>query len=132
MTGAEFLDKMNHQQRAAYVEGALDMLAYGLTQPKAKALRDWYYQGDGPRQLIGAVTSIGICPSRECCRCWRSGFASAFCPHEEIGRRVRKDTRPVKQCDSAAADSAPVASRGASDESLSDPPPHRDPNRTRL
>jgi len=55
MTGAEFLDKMNHQQRAAYVEGALDMLAYGLTQPKAKALRDWYYQGDGPRQLIAAV-----------------------------------------------------------------------------
>jgi hypothetical protein len=55
MTGTEFLDKMNDQQRAAYVEGVLDMLAYGLPVPQAKCLQDWYYEGDGPRQLIRAV-----------------------------------------------------------------------------
>ena len=55
MTGADFLDKLNQQQRASYVDGALDMLAYCLTQPQAKCVRDWYYNGDGPRQLIAAV-----------------------------------------------------------------------------
>ena len=55
MTGSEFLGKLNDQQRASYVEGALDMLAYGLTQPQAKCVRDWYYEGQGPAQLIGAL-----------------------------------------------------------------------------
>jgi hypothetical protein len=55
MTGSEFLDKLNHQQQAWYIDGALDMLAYDLTPQKAKSVRDWYYKGDGPRQLIAAV-----------------------------------------------------------------------------
>ena len=55
MTGADFLDKLNHQQRASYIDGALDMLAYGLPVAQSKCVRDWYYEGDGPRQLIRAV-----------------------------------------------------------------------------
>lgn len=55
MNGAEFLDNLNDQQRSAYVEGALDMMAYDMPVPKAQCLRNWYYQGEGPKQLIGAV-----------------------------------------------------------------------------
>jgi hypothetical protein len=55
MTGAEFLEKLNDQQRASYIDGALEMLAYGLPEAKARRVIGWYYEGEGPRQLIGAL-----------------------------------------------------------------------------
>ncbi len=55
MTSAEFLEKLNHQQQTAYVEGAIEMLAYGLDKPKASRVIDWYYKGDGPAQLVRAL-----------------------------------------------------------------------------
>jgi hypothetical protein len=55
MTGAEFLDKLNDQQRASYVDGAVEMLAYVMPGDKAKCVFDWYYRGQGPEQLIRAL-----------------------------------------------------------------------------
>ncbi|MFL5266199.1 MAG: hypothetical protein ACJ8AH_06295 [Stellaceae bacterium] len=55
MTGSEFLEKLNDQQRASYVDGAVEMLAYGLDDRKAGCVVDWYYKGSGPEQLIRAL-----------------------------------------------------------------------------
>jgi hypothetical protein len=55
MTGTDFLDKLNDQQRAWYVNGVLDGMTYDMPVPKAACVRNWYYEGEGPRQLIGAV-----------------------------------------------------------------------------
>jgi hypothetical protein len=55
MTGADFLDRLNTDQRASYADGAVEMLAYTLPNDKAKCVFDWYYRGPGPEQLVGAL-----------------------------------------------------------------------------
>ena len=55
MTGADFFDRLNSQQRASYVDGAVEMLAYSLSNDRAKCVFDWYYRGRGPEQLMGAL-----------------------------------------------------------------------------
>lgn len=55
MIGADFLDRLTDQRRADYVDGALEMLAYGLPADKATCVYDWYYRGHGPEQLANAL-----------------------------------------------------------------------------
>jgi hypothetical protein len=51
MLSSEFLDRLNGDQRAAYIDGAVEMLAYGYAaagdQKKASCVLDWYYRGAG-------------------------------------------------------------------------------------
>jgi hypothetical protein len=55
MTGADFFDRLTDQQRASYVDGAVEMLAYTLPDSSAQCVYDWYYRGRGPEQLMGAL-----------------------------------------------------------------------------
>jgi hypothetical protein len=52
---SDFLDRLNDQQRAAYVDGAIEMLAYGMEGQKASRALDWFYRGRGPEQLAAAL-----------------------------------------------------------------------------
>ena len=45
MTGSEFLEKLNDQQRASYADGAIEMVSYGMEEHKAGCVIDWYYKG---------------------------------------------------------------------------------------
>jgi hypothetical protein len=55
MSAADFLDRFNDDQRAAYVDGAIETLAYTFAaagdQKRASCVLDWYYRGPGPQQL---------------------------------------------------------------------------------
>ena len=55
MTGSEFLEKLNDQQRASYADGAIEMVSYGMEEHKAGCVIDWYYKGPRREQLIRAL-----------------------------------------------------------------------------
>jgi hypothetical protein len=59
MIAADFLDRLDGHQSAAYLDGAVETLAYSLAaageNKKATCLLDWYYRGAGPSQLIGTL-----------------------------------------------------------------------------
>ena len=52
MLAADFLDRLDGHQSAAYLDGAVETLAYGLAaagdNKKATCVLDWYYRGQGP------------------------------------------------------------------------------------
>jgi hypothetical protein len=59
MISADFLDRLDGNQSAAYLDGAVETLAYGLAasgdNKKATRLLDWYYRGAGATQLVGTL-----------------------------------------------------------------------------
>jgi hypothetical protein len=59
MIAADFLDRLDGHQSAAYLDGAVETLAYGLAAAgdnhKATRVLDWYYRGAGATQLIGTL-----------------------------------------------------------------------------
>ena len=59
MISADFLDRLDGHQSAAYLDGAVETMAYGLAaagdNKKATRLLDWYYRGAGATQLVGTM-----------------------------------------------------------------------------
>jgi len=59
MLSADFLDRLDGNQSAAYLDGAVETLAYGLAaagdNKKATRVLDWYYRGAGATQLVGTL-----------------------------------------------------------------------------
>ena len=59
MIAADFLDRLDGHQSAAYLDGAVETLAYCLAAAgdnhKATRVLDWYYRGAGPTQLVGTL-----------------------------------------------------------------------------
>jgi hypothetical protein len=51
MLAADFLDRLDGHQSAAYLDGAVETLAYGLAaagdNKKATCVLDWYFAGQG-------------------------------------------------------------------------------------
>ena len=59
MLAADFLDRLDGHQSAAYLDRAVETLAYGLAaagdNKKATRVLDWYYRGAGATQLVGTL-----------------------------------------------------------------------------
>ena len=55
VSAGDFLDRMNADERSGFINGALDMLAYDLTQAgqggKAACVVQWYFEGQGPEEV---------------------------------------------------------------------------------
>jgi hypothetical protein len=66
MTAGDFLDRLNDQQRASYIEGAVEMTGYSLSASgqgtKAECAFDWYFRGQGPRQLAAILPNHKALP----------------------------------------------------------------------
>lgn len=56
VTAGDFLDRLNADQRRAFIEGALEMLTQELAlagqRENAVSVMKWYFEGDGPRQVV--------------------------------------------------------------------------------
>ena len=132
MTAAEFLDKLNHQQQTAYVEGAIEMLAYGLDKAKPPASSTGITEAMARSRWSARCTSTADCPCKACCRCWPSDCIKAFCPHRTWGRRVR-EARPMS---GVIVSLQPTLPRWHHAEHRMKASlilfPHRNPNRTKL
>jgi hypothetical protein len=59
MLSADFLDRFNDQERAAYAGGIVDSMAYGFAaakqESKAVCVNNWFYRGQGPQQLASVL-----------------------------------------------------------------------------
>jgi hypothetical protein len=57
--GADFLDRLNDDQRTSYLNGVVEMLAYDLStrnhKQQSSCLTDWYYRGAGPGMVAEAI-----------------------------------------------------------------------------
>jgi hypothetical protein len=61
VTAGDFLDRMNAEQRTGFIDGAFDMLSYELGQEgqgdKAACIIQWYFEGDGPQEVVAVFNS---------------------------------------------------------------------------
>jgi hypothetical protein len=55
MISADFLDRLDGNQSAAYLDGAVETLAASGDNKKAKCVLDWYYRDAGATQLVGTL-----------------------------------------------------------------------------
>ena len=69
MTAADFIGNLNQEQHAAFVAGALPVLAFSDRQAGPKAYA-WYYGGNGPHELAAVAHKNPHLPV--------SGIMSAF------------------------------------------------------
>lgn len=61
VSAGDFLDSMTADERNGFMNGALDMLAYDYSeagqQDRAACVIQWYFEGNGPREVAAAFDS---------------------------------------------------------------------------